>query len=126
MATAQVEPRDQLELVCTHQTVIFRNASLEVGYPGGHAAFIAHYKADANDDITVLCVSDTVIADTVRKFEAMGLNRSRDFDVIDTVECEMWRIIHSDEIERPFWFETGADWLRYKHWKGRVLVWYEK
>ncbi len=126
MATAQADPKDQLELVCTHHTVIFRNISLEVSYPGGHAAFITQYGADANNDITVLCVSTTVIADTVRKFEAMGLNRSRDFVVIDTVECEMWRIIHSDAVERPFWFETGADWLRYKYWKGRVLVWYEK
>ncbi len=130
MATAQVEPqlssRDPLELVGTHLTVIFRNASLEARYPGGREAFMARHSADANEDITVHCVSATVIADTVKECEAMGLNRGQDFVVIDTVECEMWRMIHEDTIERPFWFETGADWLRYKHWKGRVLVWYNR
>ena len=116
--------QDHLELVCARHTVIFRNASLEARYPGGHAAFIADYGADASEDITVHCVSATVIADMVRQFEAMGLHSRQDFVIIDTVECEMWRMIHSEGIERPFWYETGADWLGYKHWKGRTLVWY--
>ncbi len=125
MTTAEFKVSSRLELVCTHHTVIFRNASLEEKYPGGLEAFIDRYSADANDHITVHCVTNAIIGDTIRKLEAMRLARGKDFVAIDTVECEMWRMIHSDEIERPFWFETGADWLRYKHWKGRVLVWYD-
>ncbi len=124
MAITQIDTKDHAALVCTHQTLIFRNASLEARYPGGHAAFIDQFGADTNADISVHCVSAAVIAPTVGKFEAMGLKRSRDFVVIDAVECEMWRMIHADAIKRPFWFDTGADWLRYRHWKGRMLVWY--
>ena len=125
MTFANAELTSQLELQCTHHTVIIRNASLENNFPGGTGAFLTRYRADANEHITVHCVTDPLLGGIVGALELMGLEQSRDFVVIDTVECEMWRMIHSDEIEQPFWFETGADWLRYRHWKGRVLVWYD-
>jgi hypothetical protein len=40
----------------------------------------------------------------------------------DTIEVEMWRPIHSGQIEQSFWFETGVDWLVAKQWQGNVLV----
>lgn len=125
MASVNGEATSPLELQCTNHTVIFRNASLAEKYPGGLAAFRTRYRVDANDHITVHCVANAVTGNTVREFEAIGLKQGQDFVAIDTVECEMWRIIHSKKVDRPFWFETGADWLGCRNWKGGVLVWYD-
>jgi hypothetical protein len=125
MTATNVAAQSSFELQCVHRTVIIRNASLEDKFPGGLNAFRRQYSAEANDHITVHRVPNAGIGNTIRKLEAVGLLQGEDFTTIDTVECEMWRLIHSDEIERPFWFETGADWLQYKHWNGKVLVWYD-
>lgn len=75
--------------------------------------------------ITVYCEDCSAFENTARVLEAKGLDQGEDFVAIDTVEFEMRRMNHSDEIEQSFWFETGADWLKYKHWNGKVLVWYD-
>jgi hypothetical protein len=115
----------QYALQCTHHTIIFRNKSLEDKYPGGLNAFLKKYVTESNGQITAHCVANSNVWDAIRELEAVGLEEGRDFVTLDTVECEMWRMIYADDIERPFWFETGADWLRCKHWKGKVLIWYD-
>ena len=61
----------------------------------------------------------------IRQFEAMGLVPGNDFVAHETVDCEMLCLIHPEQVEQPFWFQTGADWLIYKYWKGKILVWYD-
>ena len=51
----------------------------------------------------------------IRQFEAMGLVQGNDFAALETVECEMLCMIHSEQVEQPFWLETGADWLKNKY-----------
>ncbi len=125
MPSIDVEVTSQNQLHCTYHTIIFRNESLEDKYPGGFDSFINRYSVEFNDHITVYRVTNAAIASTNRELEIEGLNHGDDFVAIDAVECEMWRMIHSDDIERPFWFDTGADWVRYKQWRGRVVVWYD-
>lgn len=117
-------PTNPLALQCTHHTFILRNNSLEQKYPGGLDGFKNRYRSGSNDRISVHCDANNALH-TIRDLEANGLKRGEDYVVIDTDECEMLQIIHSGEVERPFWFEIGADWLRYKNRKGKILVWYD-
>ena len=125
MTSTNLATTSRLELQSTHQTFIFRNKSLEAIYSGGLDAFRNHYRSDANDHITVHCATITVLEDMINKFEAMGLIQGHDYVVLDTVECKILCMIHAAQVEQPFWFETGADWLKYKCWKGKMLVWYD-
>ncbi|MGD9251397.1 MAG: hypothetical protein PVG19_09255 [Desulfobacterales bacterium] len=61
----------------------------------------------------------------IRKFDTMGLVQGIDDVALETVACEMLCMIHAEQVEQPFWFETGADWLKYKYWQGKILVWYD-
>lgn len=124
MTITELESTLPFELQCTHHTFIFRNDSLIQKYPGGLDGFRNRYISGSNDLITVHCDVSTAV-DTIRELESLGLEQGADFVAIDTDECKMLQMISSDEIERPFWFEAGADWLRFKHWKGKVLVWYD-
>lgn len=126
MTSTNAAVTTQYELQCTHHTIIFRNESIANKYPGGFDPFMNRYSAESNDLITVHCVTESIIVESIREFEALGFVQGEDFVVINTVECEMWRMIHSDDIERPFWFDTGTDWLKYKHCNGKVLVWYNE
>ena len=91
---------------------------------GGLAAFCNHYRSDANDHVTVHFAAITVLGDMIKKFEAMGLIQGHDYVALDTGESKMLCMIHAEQVEKPFWFETGADWLKYKYWKGKMLIWY--
>lgn len=112
------------ELKCTYHSVIIRNASLDKRYPGGQSAFVNDYGGDFNEDITVCCNTGLAIKHISKKLKSIGLKQSKDFVTIDTIEIEMWRMIYSEQVERPFWFETGVDWLACKQSQGNVLVWY--
>ncbi|MBL0713893.1 MAG: hypothetical protein JJV98_09335 [Desulfosarcina sp.] len=124
MITTRLPNASSSELRCTYQTVIIRNESLNQKFPGGLSAFVNRYRAECNDHITVYCHTGSEIGDMFRALEAVGLEHSNDFATLDTIECEMWRLIHSEKVNRPFWFETGADWLQCKHRQGSVWVWY--
>ena len=121
MRSADVEITSLLKLQCANHTVIFRNESLENNYPGGLDAYINQHGVNYNAHITIQCVT----VDTTRALEKFGMNQGKDFVAIDAVESEMWQMIHSDDIEYPFWLDTGADWLKCEHRNGRVLVWYD-
>jgi hypothetical protein len=112
------------EIQCRHHAIIIRNDSLEKKFPGGLRTFRNRFNVNANAHITVYCDSNNAMWENIRKFEAMGLEHGKDFVTLDIVECEMWQLIHADGVDRPFWFETEADWLGCKHWNGNVLVWY--
>ena len=118
-------PQSKMELNCNHHAVIIRNDSLEDKFPGGLDDFKNRYRPDFNDHIAIHCVTKYLIWYTVRELESVGLVQGKDFITIDSVECEMWRMIHSEKVDRPFWFEMGPEWLRCEHWKGKVLVWYD-
>ena len=124
MTISSATETTSFELDCSHHTFIFRNDALEKKYPGGLDGFKNGYRSGSNDLITVHCEANTAM-DTIRELEAIGLEQGEDFVVIDTDKCEILQMISSYEIEKPFWFEAGTDWLRYGHWKGRVLVWYD-
>jgi hypothetical protein len=118
-------PRSKIELSCIHHSIIIRNDSLEGKFPGGLEAFSQTYSPSYNDHIAAYCVTNYFILDAIRELELVGLDHGKDFITIDIAACEMWRTIHSDKIDHPFWFETGVDWLRFKQGKGKVLVWYD-
>jgi hypothetical protein len=117
--------KSKIELPCTHHTVIIRNESLEDKHTGGLVAFRKKYQVNCNDHITVFSEISSSIEKTIKGLETIGLEQGKDFVALDTVECEMWRMIHSEKVRRPFWFETGADWLQCNHWNGKVVVWYD-
>ena len=125
MTSTNLAAKSRLELQSAHHTVIFRNRSIEDKYPGGLEAFKDYFSCDANDHIAVQVVGIAVLGGMLRQFEAMGLVQGNDFVALETVECEMLCMIHSEQVEQPFWFETAADWLKYKYWKGKILVWYD-
>jgi hypothetical protein len=112
------------EIQCVNHAIIIRNESLEIKYPGGLKVFRRRFNVNSNEHITVYCDSSNSVWDNIKEFEAIGLENGKDFASIDTVECEMWRLINADGVDRPFWFETEAEWLGCKHWNGNVLVWY--
>ncbi len=116
-------PESKYELHCDHHAIIIRNESLEDKYPGGIDAFRNRYRPDFNDHFSILCVASRLIWYTVRKLEIVGLVQVEDFITFDTVKCKTWQMVHSDDIERPFWFETGVEWLNYKYADGKVFVW---
>ena len=125
MTSTNLAMTSRLELQSAHHTVIFRNRSIEDKYPGGLEAFKSHYSCDANDYVAVHVVAIAVLGGMIRQFEAMGLVQGNDFVALEAVECEMLCRIHSEQVEQPFWFGTGADWLKYIYWKGKILVWYD-
>jgi hypothetical protein len=94
--------------------------------PGGQGAFVGDYGGNSNGDIAVYCNTGLAVNQITKKLKAVGLRKKIDFVILNTIEVEMWRMIHSEQIEQPFWFKTGADWLRCKLWQGRVLVWYDR
>jgi hypothetical protein len=119
-------PESKIQLHCAHHTIIIRNDSLEDKFPGGLEAFRRKYQPVSNDHITVYCVTNYLILDAIRELELIGLETGEDFVTIDTVECEMWRMINPDKIDQPFWLETGANWIKCKQWNGNVMVWYDR
>ena len=125
MTSTKLATTSRLELQSARHTVIFRSRSIEDIYPGGLEAFQNHYSCEANDHIAVHVVAVAGLGGMIRPFEAMGLVQGNDFVALETVECEMLCMIHAEQVEQPFWFEAGADWLKYKYWKGKILVWYD-
>ena len=125
MTTFSVTASSRFALRCNHRTIIFRNDALEQKYPDGLTGFRNRYQSGSNGLITVYCEVNTAV-DTIRELEAIGLEQGDDYVVIDTDECEMMQMVGSDQVERPYWFEAGADWLRYKNCNGKVLVWYDR
>ncbi len=118
--------QSELELSCIHHTIIIRNDSLEDKFPGGLDAFRQTYRTHSNDHIAAYCVTNYLILDAIRALELAGLDYGKDFTTIDLAAFEVLRMIHSDKIHQAYWFKTGADWLKYRHYNGKVSVWYNE
>jgi len=114
------------KLRCTYRAIIIRNTSLNMKFPGGINSFVYRYKASCNDHITVFCAKEMDVWSVLRELKAIGMVSIKDYVTLDTLECKMWRMIYSEKVHRPFWFSTGADWLKCSHWNGDVWVWYNE
>ena len=114
------------KLQCTYSAIIIRNESLKGKFPGGVSAFVNRYRARCNDKITVHCSSGVEIWRILNTIKSLGMRCIKDFVTIDTSECQMWRLIHQEKVNRPFWFRTGATWLKCEHWDGDIWVWYHE
>jgi hypothetical protein len=119
-------PTANPKLRCTNRAIIIRNTALNTKFPGGTGRFISRYKACCNDHITVFCSKEMDVWRILQEIKATGMESKKDFITLDTFECEMWRLIHSEKAHHPFWLRTGADWLKCSHANGGVWVWYDE
>jgi hypothetical protein len=126
MATLNFTTTVSSKLRCTCLAIIIRNNALNLKFPGGINSFVNRYKASCNDHITVLCAKEMDAWSVLGELKAIGMVSIIDFVTLDTLECEMWQSIHSGKVHRPFWFRTGAKWLKCSHRDGDVWVWYDE
>lgn len=110
--------------VCFY-TVVVRNESLAQLFRGGLKAFVARYRAECNNQISVFCdMGSSEFDDVIQDLIANGLKRDDDFALFDAADLALSESISMGRFKRPKMINLGLSWLKVQYTPGGMFVWY--